>query len=80
MRRILLAAIAGIGLAGFASTGASAMPVAPQQSASPLVQHVAQGCGPGFARGPRGYCRPMRRMAPRCFVRRTPYGPRRICR
>ena len=42
MRRTILAAIAGIGLAGFASAGANAMPVAPQQPASPLVQHVAE--------------------------------------
>ena len=80
MRRTILAAIAGIGLAGFASAGANAMPVAPQQPASPLVQHVAEGCGPGFFRGRRGFCRPMRGMGPRCFVRRTPYGSRRICR
>ena len=80
MRRLILAAFAGAGLAGFASAGANAMPVAPQQPASPLVQHAAQGCGPGFARGPRGYCRPMRAYGPRCFVRRTPYGPRRVCR
>jgi hypothetical protein len=48
---------------------------------------VAQGCGPGYHRGPYGGCRPFRggfygapRFERRCWVRPTPFGPRRVCR
>src|SRR4051812_49628880 len=40
------AAPIGAGLAGAAGDG--------------LITHVAQGCGPGFHRGPYGGCRPFR--------------------
>ena len=76
----------GMGL----TSAASAAPAAPVSglAGSGLVEHVAQGCGPGFARGPGGYCRPMRGgygprpgWGPRrCWVDRTPWGPRRVCR
>ena len=76
----------GLGLA----SAASAAPAGPGSAAglagSDLVEHVAQGCGPGFFRGPAGFCRPMRGgYGPdfgyrRCFVRPTPFGPRRVCR
>jgi hypothetical protein len=81
----------GMGLA----SAANAAPAAPVSglAGSDLVEHVAQGCGPGFFRGPRGFCRPMRGgfrgpgwgprrfYGPRrCFVRPTPWGPRRVCR
>ncbi|NNM71554.1 GCG_CRPN prefix-to-repeats domain-containing protein [Enterovirga aerilata] len=82
----------GMGLA----SAASAAPAAPAAdlAGSGLIERVAQGCGPGFARGPGGYCRPMRRgyygpgpgfrgpgWGPRrCWVRHTPWGPRRVCR
>lgn len=84
MRHGLITALgAGIVLA-VAGTSAQALPVAPAPDAAPLVQQAAQGCGPGFFRGPRGFCRPMVRRGfyrgPRCFVRRTPFGPRRVCR
>jgi hypothetical protein len=37
---------------------------------------AAQGCGPGWARGPYGHCRPMGYVAPRVVVRPRvcPYG------
>lgn len=98
MKTGLLAAMAGAALF-LASAGAQAMPVAPADaiSADPAISHVAQGCGPGMARGPAGFCRPMgggmgygrgRGMGygrsdfgpRRCFVRPTPFGPRRVCR
>jgi hypothetical protein len=67
------AAPIGAGLAGAAGDG--------------LITHVAQGCGPGFHRGPYGGCRPFRggfygapRFERRCWVRPTPFGPRRVCR
>lgn len=72
----------GLGLA----TSAGAAPAGPVPGAGiageGLVEHVAQGCGPGYFRGPRGFCRPMggRFYGPRCFFRPTPFGPRRVCR
>jgi hypothetical protein len=83
--------VGGMGLA----SGAHAAPAAPASglAGSGLVEHVAQGCGPGFFRGPYGGCRPMRggygrpAYGPRpgygprrCWVDRTPFGPRRVCR
>ena len=66
MKTILAAAafaIAGLG-------AAHAMPVAPLSAAdSADVIQVAQGCGPGWARGPYGRCRPMRGVV---VVRRPP--------
>jgi len=58
--KILTASALALGL-GLAGIGASqAMPLAPlggQQGAE--VIQVAQGCGPGFHRGPYGHCRPL---------------------
>jgi hypothetical protein len=73
------------------AVSAQAMPAvttAPGSDAAPIVT-VAEGCGPGFHRNFRGFCRP--NFGPRfgvggpfggphCFVRDTFYGPRRICR
>lgn len=81
---------------GLVST-AQAAPAAPASglAGAGLIEHVAEGCGPGYFRGPRGFCRPMRGggygrgpgFGPRpfygprrCFVRPTPFGPRRVCR
>ena len=92
--KILGAAALVFGGMGLASA-ANAAPAAPVSgiAGSDLVQNVAEGCGPGYFRGRGGYCRPMRGgygrgFGPgprfygprRCFVRPTPYGPRRICR
>ena len=56
MKQII--AVAALAIAGLGS--ANAMPLAPLGSAdrAEAIQ-VAQGCGPGFARGPYGRCRPM---------------------
>ena len=66
MKTILAAAafaIAGLG-------AAHAMPLAPLgTTASADVIQVAQGCGPGYARGPYGRCRPMGGVV---VVRRPP--------
>ena len=70
MKTILAAAafaIAGLG-------AAHAMPVAPLSTTDTAdVIQVAQGCGPGYARGPYGRCRPMgyvvRRPPPVVVVR-----------
>ena len=66
MKTILAAAafaIAGLG-------AAHAMPMAPlgTSDTAEIIQ-VAQGCGPGFARGPMGRCRPMGGVV---VVRRPP--------
>ncbi|MGU3467282.1 GCG_CRPN prefix-to-repeats domain-containing protein [Methylobacterium sp. C33D] len=84
--KMLAATAALVGGLGLASA-ASAAPLAPigagTLAGTAHVTTVAMGCGPGFARGPLGRCRPIARgfrPGPPCFVRRTPVGPRRICR
>lgn len=68
---------------------ASAMTAAPVAPAGNDVIHVAQGCGPGFHRGPYGRCianravvRPYGAGYHRPAVRKCRYwGPgRRVCR
>ena len=78
-----------LGLAGL-SEAAQAMPVSGDGGAGAAqITRVAQGCGPGMHRGPRGGCLP--NYGPRgygpprhggagCIMQRTPYGVRRICR
>ena len=74
----------------FGAVSAQAMPatiVAPGLDAAQVIP-VADRCGPGFHRDFRGFCRPNGFArpygygfgGPRCFVRPTPFGPRRICR
>ena len=83
MKTILAAAVFAIAGLG----AANAMPVAPLSAADTAeVIQVAQGCGPGYARGRYGRCRPMgvvvrrppvvviRRPAPVVVVR-----PGRVC-
>jgi hypothetical protein len=63
MKKIFAAALFAASIAGLGA--ASAMPLAPLASAdTAAVIQVAQGCGPGFARGPMGGCRPMVRRGP----------------
>lgn len=77
------AVIGGLGL-----VSASAAPLAPAGAAAitgpASVSTVAFGCGPGWAPGTYGRCRPIYRRprfyGPRCFFRPTPWGPRRVCR
>jgi hypothetical protein len=77
-----------------ASAGAEALPLMPNPADAPAVERVADGCGPGFFRNRRGFCRPMRAYGPpryyapprrfygprRCVTRLTPFGPRTVCR
>ncbi len=80
--------VGGLGLAAAASAAPAGPATAAGIAGGGLVEHVAQGCGPGFFRGPRGFCRPMGGggygprpfYGRRCFVRPTPFGPRRVCR
>ncbi|MFC6743787.1 MULTISPECIES: GCG_CRPN prefix-to-repeats domain-containing protein [Methylobacterium] len=92
-----LAATAALLITGIALVPAAVAEAAPLGPLSAAVLQadapitlVAQGCGPGFFRGPYGGCRPFygrRRFygpgpyyARRCFIRPTPFVPRRFCR
>jgi hypothetical protein len=63
------------------ASGAQAMSPASVATGSDVVL-AAQGCGPGFHRGPYGRCVPNGYVRPVvvCRVVGTPYGPRRVCR
>lgn len=81
MKTIFAAALFAATVGGLGAAGA--MPLAPMSAAdTSAVIHVAQGCGPGFHRGPMGACRPNRYMGGPPVVRRCRYwGPgRRVCR
>ncbi len=57
--KLLAASAFAIGL-GLMSVSAQAMPVyQTDKPASNEIIRVAQGCGPGFHRGPGGACRPL---------------------
>ena len=62
--KLLVASAFALGL-GLMAMSAHAMPVAPlDPSASVDVIRVADGCGPGWHRGPYGACRPMYNCPP----------------
>ena len=78
MKKMFAAALVAATM-GSISAASAAMQMAPLSTAdTAAVIQVAQGCGPGFARGPRGFCRPMRMGPPRRFcppgMFRNPYG------
>ncbi len=63
LMRWKIAGLAALAFGGLAAAPASAAPAGPGLAGllapdAPVTQ-VAQGCGPGFARGPWGRCRPM---------------------
>jgi hypothetical protein len=73
--RILAASAFAIGLSFAAISASQAMPVAPLgQSVSADTIRVADGCGPGFHRGPYGACRPLFNCPPGWHP--GPYGRR----
>jgi hypothetical protein len=60
MRKLMGLAL-GMGMmAAMAAAPAQAFSPAssPVVNQSPAIQQVADGCGPGYFRGPRGFCRP----------------------
>jgi hypothetical protein len=61
MRKALLTS--ALMLLGLAANPARAMPVAPVSGAPMSITQVAQGCGPGWYRGPYGRCHPMGAVA-----------------
>jgi hypothetical protein len=88
MRKTLGLAAAAAMMFGLGAVGAEAMPLVPSASLADAssVTLVRDGCGPYGHRSNYGYCKAngapvyAPRYAPRCFIRSTPYGPRRICR
>ena len=84
MHKLLLAAVftGAISLMTFQAQAFPVSPVSPAGASSDIVQ-VRGGCGLGWHRGPYGGCRRNWARAvvgPRCWFRRTPWGPRRVCR
>ncbi len=88
MKNIVLG-LGFVALAAFASAGAQALPVAGPVSVDTVVVQAAMGCGRGahpngfgacVPNRPRPFFAPRPRYEPRCFVRPTPMGPRRVCR
>lgn len=60
--KLLAASVLALGMGLAAVSASQAMPVAPlgsTQAAAEDVIQVAQGCGPGWHRGPYGRCRPL---------------------
>ncbi|CAL78074.1 conserved hypothetical protein [Bradyrhizobium sp. ORS 278] len=73
----LAAAVVGLGLGLFGLSAAQAAPASPavlQGTGGAEIIQVAQGCGPGFHRGPRGACRPLYNCPPGWHT--GPYGKR----
>jgi hypothetical protein len=65
MPKRFVLAVTGAVLGSFLSASAFAFPAAPRDSKAPSeVILVADGCGPGFHRGPYGHCRPNERVCP----------------
>lgn len=93
MRHLLASAVlaATVMVAGSAAQ-AFTLP-APPASPDSNIERVAGGCGPGWFRDVYGNCRPGGPpryyrpygygggygYGPRCWVRPTPWGPRRVC-
>jgi hypothetical protein len=79
MKRVTIAGLGAGLLLSLSAFGAQALPAAAalDNSVAPLVETVADGCGPGFFRGGRGYCRPMRGFGgPRHYAPPRYYAPR----
>ena len=76
--KLLVASAFALGFGLMAVTASQAMPAAPLNqapAASSDIIHVAQGCGPGWARGPYGRCHRIVRLCPRGW-HRGPHGRR----
>ena len=81
MRNLILALATGAALSVSAvSVNAAPMSAVYDAGQAPELILVSGGCGPAGHRNGFGHCVPNFRPAPRCVVRPTPYGPRRVCR
>ena len=76
MRKAVLAFVGLIGFAMLPGTAGAFPPAAGRVEigSTPYYREVAQGCGPGFHRGPYGGCRPMYTCPPGWHT--GPYGRR----
>ncbi len=66
MSRTSILTVAGAVMGSFLSVSAWAFPAAPVNSKTPELILVADGCGPGWHRGPYGHCE-------------RNFFPRRVC-
>jgi hypothetical protein len=55
---IVKSILGGLLALGFAASAQAAM-IAPPVANTPAITRVAEGCGPGWWRGPGGKCHPM---------------------
>jgi hypothetical protein len=55
---IVKSILGGLLALGFAASAQAAM-IAPPVANTPAITFVAEGCGPGWWRGPHGHCHPM---------------------
>jgi len=84
MRTLVFAAGLG-GMMATAPLQAQALPVSSADflGASSEVTRIAGGCGPGWHRGPFGYCRrnwgPLPGYGVRCWFQPSPWGLRKVC-
>ncbi len=63
--KMLVASAFAVGLGLMAIPASQAMPISPiDNPASNEIIQVAQGCGPGWHRGPAGACRPLYNCPP----------------
>jgi hypothetical protein len=72
MQKLLLTS--AVAIVGFAAVPAQAMPFSSLSDAQPGVTLIAQGCGPGWYRGPYGRCHPMGYAHPAPYYRPYPYA------
>ena len=81
MRQIVTTAAAVLAVLG-SGVAVQAMPLGRVGGPALTPTLIAEGCGPGFHRGPEGRCRPNEMMAPRrACPRGTHLGPEgRECR
>jgi len=61
--KLLAVSVLSLGLGLAAVSASQAMPMAPVGPQAEIIK-VAQGCGPGFHRGPYGACRPLYNCPP----------------
>ena len=72
MRKWILT-LAGAAAGFAAAVPAQAMPFPSLSDERPGVTLIAQGCGPGWYRGPYGHCHPMGYGPPRPYYHPYPY-------
>ena len=83
--RTLLLTLAAVSALSLGAVSAQATPTeAIFSGEAPAVTLVSEGCGPGAHRGEFGRCRSdggffRPHFERHCFIRRTPFGERRVC-